>query len=383
MSMKAETFIKYIKHIGIGMYAGIPDSTLKILCDHLNKDKTIRHYTLADEGAAVALAMGEYLASGQAGCVYMQNSGIGNIVNPITSLMHQEVYGIPMLMIIGWRGEPGKKDEPQHKFMGRITQKLLEDLEINYSVLEDSTSEAEIKRILNEAREHMDANRQYALLVKSGFFEKNELTRYVNNHSMSREEAIRIILETADSHSCFVTTTGKISREAYEQSERLFGTHDHIFMTVGGMGYASMIAAGVALRQKARQVYCLDGDGAVLMHMGSLAFLGRLQLKNLVHICLNNEAHESVGGMPTGAGDLSYAELALKAGYPYVARVSSPIELKNELIHIGQGQRSAFLEVQVAISSRDDLGRPKESTEWNKNQFIKTVRGMNLRDLNL
>ena len=169
--MKAKILTKYIKDIGIELYAGVPDSTLKVLCDVFNKEKEIRHYTTADEGAAVALAIGEYLSTGKAGCVYMQNSGIGNIVNPITSLAHSDVYGIPMLLLVGWRGEPDKKDEPQHKFMGKITESLLRELEIAYSVLDAQTTEKDLKNIFNIAKNHIDDHRQYALVIKRDFLE--------------------------------------------------------------------------------------------------------------------------------------------------------------------------------------------------------------------
>lgn len=376
--MKAEIFIKHLKNIGIEVYAGIPDSTLKILCGSLSKEKTVRYYTPADEGAAVALAIGEYLASGRPGCVYMQNSGIGNIVNPITSLAHPDVYGIPMLLLIGWRGEPGKKDEPQHKFMGRITKQLLDDLEIGFSVLDKHTTESDLVKILRTAEMHFSDSRQYALIIQKDFLDDEELSCHTNMHSMNREEAIRIILDTVGEQSCFVTTTGKISREAYEQSEKLFGEHRHMFMAVGGMGYTSMIAAGIAMRQKEKRIYCLDGDGALLMHMGNMVCIGQMHLNNLVHICLNNEAHESVGGMPTGAGTFSYAESALKAGYQYVSKVNSPGKLREELIRIGKNQQSVFLEVQVAISSRNDLGRPKERPEDNKKEFMEAIQAASI-----
>lgn len=374
--MKAKKLAEYIKQIGIELYAGVPDSTLRALCNEFNKDKDIRHYTTADEGAAVALAMGEYLASGRAGCVYMQNSGIGNIVNPITSLAHSEIYGIPMLLLIGWRGEPGKKDEPQHKFMGRITESLLKNLEITYCILDNQTTEENLKNILYLAKKHMDTHKQYALIIKNDFLENQNRTFYKNSYSMSREEAIKIILESTDSQSCFVTTTGKISREAYEQSKNIYGGHERIFMTVGGMGYASMIAAGIAARLPNQRIYCLDGDGALLMHMGNLACLGQMPLKNIVHICLNNEAHESVGGMPTGVGSFSYERLALEAGYSYVAKVNSSEGLKRELINIAKKKENIFLEVQVSISSRKNLGRPKETPEDNKKQFMETIKSL-------
>ena len=372
--MKAKKFTKYIKDIGIELYAGVPDSTLKILCDDFNKEKEIRHYTTADEGAAVALAIGEYLSSGKAGCVYMQNSGIGNIVNPITSLAHSDVYGIPMLLLVGWRGEPGKKDEPQHKFMGKITESLLRELEIAYSILDAQTTEEDLKNILTMAKKHIDDHRQYALVIKKGFLENEDQITYKNAYSLSREEAIRIILESADDQSCFVSTTAKISREVYEQSQKIYGGHERIFMTVGGMGYASIIAAGIAANVPNQRIYCLDGDGALLMHMGNLAFLGQMSLKNMIHICLNNEAHESVGGMPTGAGNFSYEQLALDSGYSYAARVDSSEELKQELRKIVKKQENVFLEVQIAISSREDLGRPKETPGENKEQFMETVK---------
>ncbi len=372
--MKAEEFIKQIKNQGITNLIGVPDSTLKPFCDYLQNEgkDSFKHYVPVNEGAAVGMAIGYHLATGKAACLYMQNSGLGNIVNPITSLAHQDVYGIPMLLLIGWRGEPGKKDEPQHKFMGNVTVRIVEDLEIKYAIVGKDTSIEELQTILAEAKTELHENRQFAIIVKKDFFDtpENSFERK-NSYSLVREDAISEIIRSISPEDVVVSTTGKISREVYEQSDAINGQHKQDFLTVGGMGHASMIALGIAQEKMDKRVYCLDGDGAVLMHMGSLAFVAKQNPKNLVHICLNNNAHESVGGMPTGCVGADFAQIAKVCGYPKVYTAETKEELKEVLEKVRNDKELTFIEIKVALSSRSDLGRPKESARENKESFMK------------
>ena len=370
--MNVEVFVQHLKKMGIGSLIGVPDSTLKVFCDYVNSEgsNVFNHFVPANEGAAVGLAVGNYLATGHPACVYMQNSGVGNIVNPVTSIAHADVYDIPMLFLIGWRGEPGKKDEPQHKFMGRITESILDVLEIGHEVIGEETTDEELSDILLKAAAALKENRQYAVIIKKNTFDDRKFFDYANEHKLVREKAIDTILESLNKDDVIISTTGKISREVYEESDRLLGDHKQAFLTVGGMVHASMIALGYAKQRPDKKVFCIDGDGAVLMHMGSLAFLAKQSPDNMVHICLNNEAHESVGGMPTGAAGISYAEIAKSCGYPIVKCVTTEEELKQAMAAAKKNNKLTFIEVMVAMDSRADLGRPKESAVENKENFM-------------
>lgn len=374
--METAFFLKQLRELNIDTIAGVPDSALKGFCNYINahEDSSFRHFVPANEGAAIGIAIGSYLSSGKPVCVYMQNSGLGNTVNPITSLANEKVYGIPMLLLIGWRGQPDKKDEPQHKFMGAVTLPMLEVLDIPYDVISPETTEAELENIMAKAGKELERNRQYAIVAAPGTFREEEPLKYKNSYAVVREDAIREILKSLNKNDIVVSTTGKISREVYEQSNELFGGHSECFMTVGGMGHASMIAFGIACNRPDKRVICIEGDGAVLMHMGSLAFLGKQKPENLIHICLNNEAHESVGGMPTGAAP-DYWKAAKEMGYDFYEEIKSHEELKKVIPKALEKKGLAFVEIKVAMDSRKDLGRPLETAEENKKEFMKYING--------
>ena len=371
--MQLEKFVEQIHGLEIETVIGVPDSALKPFCDYMNGKGEIffHHYVPANEGAAIGLAIGSYLATGKASCVYMQNSGIGNAVNPLTSLANGAVYGIPILLVIGWRGEPQTKDEPQHKFMGNVTTQMLELLEVEYGEIGSDTSQQELEKMFARAERALFDKRQFAIVVRRGCFDDGESVSYQNSYTLAREEAIREIILASSGEDVLVSTTGKISREVYEQSDELKGQHTQDFLTVGGMGHASMIALGYAKERPEKKVYCLDGDGAVLMHMGSLAFIAKQEPDNLIHICLNNEAHESVGGMPTGNAGLRYAEVAKACGYPAVYTVDNLRQLQTTLNKVKEERKLTFLEIMVSMASRSNLGRPKETAQQNKSKFMK------------
>lgn len=372
--METGFFLKQLKKLDIDTITGVPDSALKGFCNHINRKENslFRHFVPANEGAAVGIAIGSYLSSGKPACVYMQNSGLGNTVNPLTSLANEAVYGIPMLLLIGWRGKPGKKDEPQHKFMGAVTLPMLKVLDISYDVVSGETTEEELEEIMARTGKELGRNRQYAIVAAPGTFEETEALEYKNAYSLIREDAIREILSGLYKDDIIVSTTGKISREVYEQSNKLFGGHEKCFLTVGGMGHASMIAFGIAVNRPDKRVICIEGDGALMMHMGSLAFLGKQKPENMIHICLNNEAHESVGGMPTGATP-DYWKTAKDMGYDFYEIIGNHEELKEKLPQILEKKGMIFVEVKVAMDSRKDLGRPVETAVENKEEFMKYI----------
>lgn len=373
--MKAAFFLKEIKNIGIRTITGVPDSTLKQFCDAVQLDagKGFRHYAAANEGAAVGIAAGEYLASGHPCLVYLQNSGLGNIINPLASIASRDVYGIPMLFLIGWRGEPGEKDEPQHAYQGKVTCELLDVMDVPYSVIDGATADAQAERILADAHAVLDENRQYAIVVKKGSFEKEKEFAWDNGFKLVRERALKAVLEITYRDSFIVSTTGKISRELYEQSDLLHGEHSRLFMAVGGMGHASMIAYGMAQADESRRIVCVDGDGAVMMHMGALAFLAKQAPKNLLHVVINNAAHESVGSMPTGFSGCTYAQIADACGYGNVYTAKTEEELREAILDAKRKQELSMVEVMVSLDSRKDLGRPKESARDNRVNFMKAM----------
>ena len=368
--MRVEKFIEEVEALGIKTFAGVPDSALQPLCNYLNGDAHVfKHYVPSNEGAAVGLAIGSYLSTGRPACVYMQNSGIGNAVNPLTSLAHKEVYDIPTLFVIGWRGEPQKKDEPQHRFMGKITREILDVMQVENGVITAETTEEEAHCIFRTAEKALKENRQFAIVVTKEALKTEMKNVYHNMHEMNREDAIAEIIKSVSETDILVSTTGKISREVYEQCDKIKGHHKQAFLTVGGMGHAGMIALGIA-NESDKRVYCIEGDGAILMHMGELAFIAKQNPKNYIHICLNNDAHESVGGMPTGARGTDFYKVAKECGYCYSKCISNMQSLKEELRTIRTVEGPVFLEVKIALGARTDLGRPKESAVENKTNFM-------------
>lgn len=370
--MRASKLLLQLEYMGIDTVAGVPDSTLKQFCDSVQSYRGgLTHYVTANEGAAVGLAIGSYLASGRPACVYMQNSGIGNMVNPLASLANSDVYGIPMLFIVGWRGEPGVKDEPQHVFQGKVTCELLETLEVPYSVIDKNTTDEEMDEILHEAGKTLKHGDQFAVVVKKGTFEKEEPFTWENGNRMKREEVLGHILRGLPRDAVVVSTTGKISRELYEQSHGAYGEHDNLFMTVGGMGHASMIALGIAKKRPERKVVCIDGDGAVLMHMGALPFIASQSPENFYHIVINNQAHESVGAMPTGCRQTQFSQIAKAAGYRLADKLASMEEVDKVGGWVLSQTGPVMWEIPVSLDSRADLGRPKESARENKEGFMR------------
>ena len=354
---------------GVTFYTGVPDSLLKSFCSYV-ADHQSNHVIAANEGGAVALAAGQYLATGQLALVYMQNSGFGNAINPLVSLADPTVYGVPMLLLIGWRGEPGKKDEPQHTKQGLTTIGLLETLEMPYAVLEASTSSAEaIAR--DAAALAGQRSCPYAIVVREGTFKEYPLQRDGNTgYPLTREEALTTVLDGIDAGTAVVSTTGMASREVFEYRDRRGQGHAGDFLTVGSMGHASQIAMGIALAQPCREVCCLDGDGAVLMHLGGMAVIGSVAPPNFRHIVLNNGAHDSVGGQPTAAFQIDLPAIASACGYHQCISARTAAEICAGIETLGRVPGPTFLEIKVRTGSRMGLGRPTSSPAENKARFM-------------
>jgi phosphonopyruvate decarboxylase len=360
---------------GIEFFTGVPDSLLKEFCGYVDRaTERSRHIIAANEGNAIALASGYHLATGESALVYMQNSGLGNAVNPLTSLADPEVYSIPMLLVVGWRGAPGRKDEPQHVKQGRITPDLLDVLGVPTRVLPDSleAAVAVLDDVLGAMRE---GSRPVALLVEDGTFEPEpEEAGEADGLPLTREGALRALLPALGPQDVVVSTTGKTSRELLAYREEVGATGASDFLTVGSMGHASMLALGVALNQPDRTVYCLDGDGAVLMHMGALPIIGVHGPPNLRHVVINNAAHDSVGGQRTVAFDVDLPAAARACGYRAVLTADDGASIARGMVEIAAVAGPTLLEVRTRRGARPDLGRPKTPPVENKEAFMAFLR---------
>jgi len=368
--MDAKEFLDILEDLGGGFYAGVPDSLLSPFIDAVmdKYDVSDKHVVAANEGAAVGLAAGFYLASSRPAVVYMQNSGIGNAVNPICSLLHEKVYSIPVIFVIGWRGEPGVKDEPQHIFQGEVTLPLLDCLEIPYTIVSGETGD--LNPVIETFRQHLNNGRSVAFVIRKDALKNDTKIKYFSDAALTREVALKTILDSSGESIC-VCTTGKLSHEVFEIREQQGIGHGCDLLTVGSMGHSLMIAHGIALAKPNKRVFCLDGDGSMLMHMGSLAVVGAHGPHNLVHIVINNGAHETVGGLPTVFSDLSFYEIARAMWYKKVYRIESREGLEAATHILMDSDGPVFVEVICNLDSRDDLGRPTATPVENKNELMR------------
>ena len=371
--MDAGVFVETLERkLGVGAYYGVPDSLLRSFTDEVVERYGFgpRHVVAADEGGAAALAAGRYLATGERSVVYLQNSGIGNAVNPICSLLNEEVYAIPALFVVGWRGEPGVHDEPQHVFQGACSIDLLESVGLSVDVISSETSVDDLLRVLEAIANRFEKGQSAALLIKKGALTRDTKHSYTHDGPMTRERAVEVASAELPAGCAIVSTTGKLSRELFEIREHLGQSHESDFLTVGSMGHSSRIGLGIALAQPKRTVAVFDGDGACIMHTGALAVLANCAPDNLVHILFNNEAHESVGGMPTASGSVDWPAVARALCYKNARTAQSEEELVEAIrLSLAEGARPAFIEVKTDASSRADLGRPTSSAYDNGKAF--------------
>lgn len=365
-------FVERLAFYGMSFFVGVPDSLLKNFCAYIQDNSTSHnHIITANEGNAIGMAAGHYMGTGVPAVVYLQNSGLGNTINPLTSLADKEVYKIPMLLIIGWRGEPNVKDEPQHIKQGRITPKQLDLLEIPYQVVDAGSNATEVVEWAVERLRSTEA--PVALLVKKNTF---SVYKPINVHmaplsSLLREEALSTLLDVMGDVVC-ISTTGKTSRELYEL-RAIRGEQQQDFLTVGAMGHTASIAFGVALGKPDKKIVCIDGDGSLLMHLGALPVIGSTAPHNLIHVLLNNAAHESVGGQPTVADQVDFNALVTACGYRAYAQASTIEEVREAWSLLKEKEGPVMLEVRVSTGSRDDLGRPSSTPLQNKESFMKRL----------
>ncbi len=371
--MKVENFVKIID---ADFYTGVPDSQLKALCNYLMDRYGIdpkHHVIAANEGNCTAVAAGYHLATGKVPVVYMQNSGEGNIINPVASLLNDKVYAIPVIFVIGWRGEPGIHDEPQHIYQGEVTLKLLEDMGIKSFVIGKDTSDEEVTDVMKDFRSILATGKDVAFVIRKGALTDAPKVEYTNNNYMLREEIIQHIVKVSGEDP-IISTTGKASRELFETRVANGQSHKYDFLTVGSMGHSSSIALGVAINKPGKRIWCIDGDGAVLMHMGAMAVIGANRPSNLIHVVINNGAHETVGGMPTVAGSIDLVAIAKACGYPYAVSVADFASLDRELEAAKSRKELSLIEVKCSIGAREDLGRPTTTALENKEKFMRYLK---------
>lgn len=369
--IRPEFFVNTLKEHGIDFYAGVPDSLLKNICAYITDNLPAEQNIItANEGGAMGIAAGYHLATGKVPVVYMQNSGEGNIINPLASLTDKEVYNIPVLLVIGWRGRPGVHDEPQHIKQGKVTTGLLNTMGINYAIL--PKDEESVAKQIKIAVDFMKVtNECYALVIEKDTFDAYKLQNIeVNDLTMSREEAIRKVTSSIEDNACIVSTTGMISRELFEARTAWNQGHERDFLTVGSMGHASQIALGIALQKPERRVYCFDGDGASIMHMGNMAITASMKCKNYVHIVFNNGAHDSVGGQPTVGLKIDLCAVAKAVGYVVTYSVEAMEELEAKLAEIKNAEGPVLLQICVKKGNRKDLGRPTTTPIQNKEALM-------------
>ena len=375
MSIAPQEFFRLLTDNNVEFFTGIPDSLLKQLClcidDNVSND---RHIIAANEGNAIALATGYHLGTDKLAAVYMQNSGLGNAINPLLSLADPEVYSIPMILIIGWRGEPGVKDEPQHVKQGKVQLDLLDSMNLPYDIISADDTDWK-QKITKGIKVAIAENSPYAIVVKKGTFEKYYVVEdEIKTELMSREETLEILLKHIPNDAVIVSTTGKTSREIFEIRENNKEPHFRDFLTVGSMGHCSSIALGIALSQSKRKVICIDGDGAFLMHMGSLAAIGKAQPNNFYHILMNNYVHESVGGQKTAIDAIDVKGIVNSANYAGVSKIDKKSDLENGIENIFRNKGPQFLEIKLKPGSRADLGRPTIKPIDNKRDLIEFLK---------
>lgn len=372
--IKVQEFYNELIKNDIDFFAGVPDSLLKYICAYITDNTPAsKNIITANEGAAIALGTGYHLATNRIPLIYMQNSGIGNTVNPVLSLADKEVYAIPLILMIGWRGEPGIKDEPQHVKQGRVTTTLLESMEIPFQILSKTS---DFKRIIESSAIAAKNNSSpVALLVQKNTFDTYTLDQPDGiTYELSREQAIKEVLKKIPNDSIIVSTTGMLSRELFEIREKENQPHETDFLTVGSMGHSSQIALGIALSKPGKQVYCFDGDGAALMHLGSYAIAGSLAPKNLNIVVFNNGAHDSVGGQPTIGQNISLPKIAEAMNLKSFGSIVSVDEIKKVVPQLTKSNQISFLDIKIKKGARKDLGRPTSTPIQNKELFMSFIQ---------
>lgn len=371
--ISCEEFFKILNEHNLTFFTGIPDSTFKDLMKFLtdNQGENFENIVACNECEAIAIASGYYLATNKIGVVYMQNSGFGKTINPLTSLCDPEVYSIPILLMIGWRGEPDKRDAPQHKKMGKITLPLLETLQIPYIILEPNAQK--IEKEFNKVLQYFDKNKgPFALIFRRNFFQNYEMRKVISNkYSLTTEEVIRITLDSLTDDEIIISNTGYISRLLFEYRELNEKDHYKSFYNIGSMGCASSIGLGIALQKPQKRIIVFDGDGAAIMQMGAFSTIGKYSPTNFVHIIIDNEAHESTGSQPTNSSIIKFEDLAIASNYRWSIKIETKEQLLDSLDNIKNRDGPILILIKTKLHSALNLKRPDKLPKEYKEEFMK------------
>ena len=352
-------FQQQLKQAGVEFITGVPDTLLNEFClsieENWSKEK---HIIAANEGNAIALASGYHLSTGTVPLIYMQNSGMGNTLNPLLSLSNKEVYSIPMILLIGWRGDPSVKDHAQHKKQGELTLVLLDDLDIPYKILMDD-EEAVLEASQWAVDTAKEINTPVALIAKKNVLEKGsklDLSQLPSEYEMFREDVIENLLNHLPKDTIYVAATGRATRELYYLRKHRNESNENDFLNIGAMGHTSSIALGIAIAQKDRYVVCLDGDASAIMHLGAFAIQGNQDVSNLLHVVMNNGVHESVGGQASVGFNIDLTSIAKHSGYNTVEQAAAnSSEFLNAVDQLSQANKPAFVEVKIRKGMRSKL----------------------------
>lgn len=360
-----------LDNMGLDFFTGVPDSLLNDFCLYLvNNLPDNQHVMAANEGNAIGIAAGYHMATGKVPVVYMQNSGIGNATNPLLSLTHPTVYSIPLILVIGWRGDPNIKDHAQHKKQGELTSVLMDDMDIPYQILDSNDTVIEKFQWAKDKAEEINA--PVALIAKKAILtQKEKKQEYLENALMNREEAISAVLDVFGDDAIYLATTGRATRELHEQVAAHGFSHEIEFLNVGAMGHLSSIGLGLALGHPQKKVIVFDGDAAAVMHMGSLATNGRYQPSNLIHVVLNNGVNESVGGQLSSGQIIDLTTIAKGCGYTTLNKfVESKEELQKAISHMAKCNHLSFIDVHVRQGIRKDMPGLKIEHQPAKEAFM-------------
>ena len=348
MLNQEKVFEELVKH-GVTFFTGVPDSYLNGFCNYALDNCGNRNIITANEGNAIAIASGHYFASKEISLVYMQNSGLGNAVNPLVSLVDKDVFAVPMLLLVGWRGQGNTEpNHPQHKLQGEITPRLLEIMHIPYTILEDD--DKKFANTVEKAVKYCKENRQpYGLIAPMGVMAANDKPNNMDRtYPMSREEAMEVILNNMPGDTIYSATTGRATRELFFLREKRSETKAHDFLNVGSMGHASSVALGIALEKPERKVVALDGDSACMMHMGAMTMVSKLDVPNFMHVVLNNGSHESVGGQPSAGHKVDFTKIAEACDYATVGHpVTTEVELMEALEVLRNCGKASFIDCRI------------------------------------
>tara|TARA_B100000965_G_scaffold405560_1_gene440070 strand:- start:327 stop:1427 length:1101 start_codon:yes stop_codon:yes gene_type:complete len=365
--IKIDSLINVLKKNNCNFYTGVPDSVLKELSIILQNKNKNNHVIATNEGSAVSIAVGNYLSTKKIPCVYMQNSGLSNAMNPLISIAHQKVYSIPLILIIGWRGSPKIKDEPQHNVKGKITEKILKLLNIKYTIIR---SNKDLKNFDKQIKYSKKNKSTVACLIENGTLEKNKKKlKKKDYYNLDKELFLKTLLENLKSNSKIISSTGYNSRELMYLRQKYNFKKSKDFYMVGGMGHTSSVAFGYSLSNK-KNTICIDGDGSFLMHLGSIKTIGTFANKNLKYILLNNNTHDSVGGQSTYAKNMNLEKFSKALGFKKFLCIKNKKDLKKKINNFLNGNTLSFLEVRVSNSKTKNLPRPKDLIKI-KNQFMK------------